>query len=171
MDANSYVVDLRREGFSSALLSVLGEERKKEKKADDLLWENMLNELNKELHSRTSLEGKLFLVGEDDRQWLLYVSKEDEKEFFEFISKVILKEEDFCSHKGIVRRLSDRWHACFNSYIWTQRVWVEVVASRGFIEKGLERDRLTLVVTQYFTDRGFSASWGRCQDYCDYLKT
>ena len=160
MEISSYVVDFRGEGFSQELLSVLGENRKIGKEIDDFVWESFLIDLNHRLYSKTSLEGELFLIREDNRKWLVYVSREDKKNFFEFVNKVTTKEESLCSYKGIVRRFSSRWCAYFDdSFQLTQSVLVEIVANTYLAERG----RLTLMVTQYFTDRGFSASWGRCQ--------
>ena len=160
MEISSYVVDFRGEGFSQELLSVLGENRKIGKEIDDFVWESFLIDLNHRLYSKTSLEGELFLIREDNRKWLVYVSREDKKNFFEFVNKVTTKEESLCSYKGIVRRFSSRWCAYFDdSFQLTQSVLVEIVANTYLAERG----RLTLMVVQYFINRGFSASWGRCQ--------
>ena len=160
MEISSYVVDFRGEGFSQELLSVLGENRKIGKEIDDFVWESFLIDLNHRLYSKTSLDGELFLIREDNRKWLVYVSREDKKNFFEFVNKVTTKEESLCSYKGIVRRFSSRWCAYFDdSFQLTQSVLVEIVANTYLAERG----RLTLMVVQYFINRGFSASWGRCQ--------
>ena len=163
----SHIVDLRKRGFPQTLLSVLGKDRRLSRDINDFMWENVLKELNDELYSKTSLKGKLFLIREDNRQWLLYVSEKNEDEFCEFIGKVVTKEEEICSYKGIVRKLSDRWRTHFKDPSQSIRTpWIEIIANKCFAKRG----PLTLMVVQYFTSRGVSATWGRCQDCYDYLE-